>query len=540
MVLKIPIISTFNNKGIKSAEKDIGSFSKTLKKFGLASKLSAAGVTASLGILAKQSIAAAMAEEKAVKSLSLTLKNLGIAAADKRVLEFIDRLQFATGVSEDQLRPAFQRLVTITKDVSESQRLLTLAMDVSAGTGQNLDSVVKALGRAYNGNNSSLGRLGINLTKAELKTSSFEQITAKLTKTFQGQAAQAADTFGGRMAKLGVAASEAKEIIGNSLNKSIDRFIENAGGIDEVTNSMLSFASATGKAVEAVGLLGSGLQTALPSKSLLQRIADNFAQFGASISGFGGNFRPFAAGAMTQSGKYTIGAERYSEDKRMFARVQELKIASKITKLSADQLRNQRQLAMSKKLAAKFDQDFIAIEAALKGKINEEEKARLLAMKAAKTESNADDEAALNKLNDLQKKGAAEELAQIKAAEEARSNAIAKQKSEYQALQEWLKSNPFNIYTTFTGPAGQAVTVPGNFGAPGSNVASTGVSTNASSGLPPTSSMPSVSSGSSASNITVNVSAGTIADENKLTYIISNELTKFVRFGGVTAPAGFI
>ena len=126
-MLKIPIISTFNNRGIKSAEKEVATFGKTLKKFGLASKLSVAGVTASLGVLAKQSIAAAMAEEKAVKSLSLTLKNLGIAAADKRVLDFIDRLQFATGVSEDQLRPAFQRLVTITRDVAKSPELLGIA-----------------------------------------------------------------------------------------------------------------------------------------------------------------------------------------------------------------------------------------------------------------------------------------------------------------------------------------------------------------------------------------------------------------------------
>lgn len=111
-MLKIPIISTFNNRGLKQAEKDIGGFSKGLKKFGLASKLSVAGITASLAALAKQSIAAAMAEEKAVRSLSVTLKNLGIAAADKRVNEFINRLQFATGVSEDELRPAFQRLVT--------------------------------------------------------------------------------------------------------------------------------------------------------------------------------------------------------------------------------------------------------------------------------------------------------------------------------------------------------------------------------------------------------------------------------------------
>lgn len=538
MVLKIPIISTFNNRGIKAAEKDVASFSKTLKKFGLASKLSVAGVTASLGILAKQSIAAAIAEEKAVKSLSLTLKNLGIAAADKRVLEFIDRLQFATGVSEDQLRPAFQRLVTITRDVAKSQELLGLAMDISAGTGQSLDSVVRALGRAYNGNNTSLSRLGINLTKAELKTASFEEITAKLTKTFAGQAAQAADTFGGRMAKLGVAASEAKEIIGNSLNKSIDRFIANAGGIDQVTTSMLNFATATGKAVEAVGLLGSGVQTALPSKSFLQRLADNFAQFGASVSGFGQNFRPFAMGAGRQGAVDVLGgAARYSEDKRMSNRVKELKLALAIPKASAAELRNQRQIAANKKLAAKFDQENIAIEAALKGKLSDEDRARLIALKALKTETLADDEKALNNLNEIQKRNAAEELARIKEGETARSAAITKEKQERQALQEWLKSNPMTIYAT-SSVDGRAVTTPAGFGMPPAANASTLPATNASSSAP-TSDLQYGSYGKTG-DIVVNVNAGTIADENKLVYIIADQIVKYVRFGGTTAPAGFI
>ena len=538
MVLKIPIISTFNNRGIKSAEKEIGSFSKTLKKFGLASKLSVAGVTASLGILAKQSIAAAIAEEKAVKSLSLTLKNLGIAAADKRVLEFINRLQFATGVSEDQLRPAFQRLVTITGDVTRSQELLALAMDVSAGTGKSLDSVVMALSRAYNGNNASLSRLGVNISKAELKTMSFQQVTDKLGKTFAGQAAAAADTFGGRMAKLGVAADEAKEIIGNSLNKSIDRFIENAGGIDQVTQSMLSFASATGKAVEAIGLLGSGVQTALPSKNLLQRLADNFAQFGASVSGFGQNFRPFQMGAQSYNGGFNL-AGRYSEDKRMANRVKELKLAQAIPKASAAELRNQRQIAANKKLAAKFDQENIAIEAALKGKLSDEDRARVLALKALKSESNADDEKALNSLNELQKNAANQEIERIKAMAEARSAAITKEKQERQALQEWLKANPMTVYTTSI-IEGRGVTTPPGFGTPpGSNAASI-PPTNAGNLLPQLPQGMSYGQYGATGDIIVNVNAGTIADENKLTYIISNEITKFVRFGGILAPAGFI
>ena len=108
-----------------------------------------------------------------------------------------------------------------------------------------------------------------------------------------------------------------------------------------------------------------------------------------------------------------------------------------------------------------------------------------------------------------------------------------------QALQEWLASNPLKVFTTAI-INGTEVTAPAAFGLSGTNAAPSVPTTNASTGLN-TGSMASVAAAAGgAGNITVNVNAGTIADENKLTYIISNELTKFVRFGGITAPAGFI
>jgi hypothetical protein len=244
-------------------------------------------------------------------------------------------------------------------------------------------------------------------------------------------------------------------------------------------------------------------------------------------------------GAQSYNGGFNL-AGRYSEDKRMANRVKELKLAQAIPKASAAELRNQRQIAANKKLAAKFDQENIAIEAALKGKLSEEDRARLLALKALKSESKADDEKALVDLNEAQKKFAAQELASIKEREQANLDAINKQKSTYQALTEWLKSNPIKVYTEFTNNAGQTITVPGGFGVPGTNVSNTPLpATNASPNATPLygGMEPVYGNGG---GITVNVNAGTIADENKLTYIISNELTKFVRFGGITAPAGFI
>jgi len=208
--------------------------------------------------------------------------------------------------------------------------------------------------------------------------------------------------------------------------------------------------------------------------------------------------------------------------------------ASKAKELSA-----QRALTMSKKLAAKFDQDNIAIEAALKGKLSEEDRARLLAMKALKSETKADDEKALVELEALQKKTASAELARIKEVESANAAATAKRKSELQALQEWLASNPVRAYIDTIGPSGSAVTVPGDFGAPPmSNAASTPPATNASnSGV--SSSLQYGTYGSSG-DINISVDAGIISDENRIVYLIADAVTRYTRFGGTTTPAGFI
>jgi hypothetical protein len=544
MVIKVPVVLTYSNKGTKQASKDLNLLGKSIKKFGLASKLSIAGITASVSLLAKQSVSAAIAEEKQAKSLSLTLKNLGKSYAAVGVAEYVNKLQFATGVSEDQLRPALQRLITTTNDVAKSQDLLKLALDISAGSTNSLETVVKALGRAYLGNNTALGRLGLNLTKAELKVATFEQITAKLAATYQGQATEAAKTFGGQLAILGVAADEAKEKIGVSLINAIQELAGDQG-VAGVADDMDRLATKTANAitgftflidkVKALGnvALENGLLPKTPKNSTFFGINPNQPFFGI-LADIGAQ-----QNALSNAGT-TPKASALGEQRKAIAAG---KVAVDLNKKAAAakkaELAAQRALATSKKLAAKFDQENIAIEAALKAKLSDEDRARLLAMKALKTETTADDAKALADLNTAVKKNAAEELAGIKAAEEANTQAIAKRKSEYQALQEWLASNPLKVFTTAI-INGTEVTAPAAFGLSGTNAAPSVPTTNASTGVN-TGSMASVAAvAGGAGNITVNVNAGTIADENKLTYIISNELTKFVRFGGITAPAGFI
>jgi hypothetical protein len=119
-----------------------------------------------------------------------------------------------TGLTDDELRPSFERLVRATGDSDKALKLQSLAIDVAAGSGKSLEAVTNAISKAQEGNSASLAKLGIGLSAADLKTMSLEEITAKLADTFGGQASEKADTFAGKMDRLKVAFNEGKETVG--------------------------------------------------------------------------------------------------------------------------------------------------------------------------------------------------------------------------------------------------------------------------------------------------------------------------------------
>ena len=538
MVIKVPIAITYSNTGTKAATRDIKGLEKTLKKFGLSSKLSLAAATTALTVFTKRSIAAAAADDKAQQSLARSLKNLGLAYSSVGVEDFISKTALATGVADDQLRPAFQRLVTATGSVAKSQQLLGLAMDVAAGTGKSLEAVTSSLSRAYLGNTTSLGKLGAGLTKAELKAGDFEKLTARLGVLFAGQATDAAETYAGKIDRLKVAASETSEVIGMELLASIEK-LTGDNGVGNAADQMTDFGNSTADVIRGVTVLAEKIK---PLAKIIGKLNIDLADpFGLNKQG---NFNKPILSVLGGLGKAAAEAPmrpnvRAIERESLAAQDKATKLAKAAAAAKAKELATQRALTMSKKLAAKFDQDMIAIEAALKGDLSEEDRKRLLALKALKTEVKTDDEKALAELEELQKKNASAELARIKEVEAANTAANQKRKSELQALQEWLAANPLNTYINVITPGGTPGTLPSAFGAPPmTNAANTPPATNAStSGV---SSSLQYGTYGATGDITVNVNAGTVADENKLTYIIADQIVKYVRFGGTTAPAGFI
>jgi hypothetical protein len=218
-------------KGLKKADTEIQTFGDKVGAFGkkaaAAFAVAAAAAVAYASKLAVDGVKAAIEDEQAQLRLANALK-AATGATDAQVKateDMILQTSLATGVADDALRPALQRLAVSTKDTVEAQKLLTLALDISKASGKDLESVANALGRAQDGNTTSLGRLGLGLSKAELATLSFTEIQTKLSDLYGGAAAANAETFQGKIDRLKVGFDEAKESLGTALLPTVERFI---------------------------------------------------------------------------------------------------------------------------------------------------------------------------------------------------------------------------------------------------------------------------------------------------------------------------
>jgi len=232
--VKITFDADFDDlkKGIKGGQDEIQGFAGHVEEFGkkaaAAFAVAAAAAAAYAVKLAVDGVKAAIEDEAAQVRLATALKNATGAtdAMIKSVEAQILKQSLATGVADEQLRPALSRLALSTNDVTKAQDLLTLALDISQATGKGLDAVANALGKAYDGNTAALGKLGVGLSSAELKAMTFTEVQTKLSDLFGGAAAANAETFAGRLEILKVTFDEAKESVGAKLLPIIQKLVE--------------------------------------------------------------------------------------------------------------------------------------------------------------------------------------------------------------------------------------------------------------------------------------------------------------------------
>ncbi len=231
--LKLSILADVDDlkKKLGEADKAVETNSSKISDFGkkaaAAFAVAAAAAVAYAGKLAIDGVKSAIEDEQAQLRLAAALRT-ATGATDSQIQateDYISKTALAVGIADDELRPAFQRLAVSTKSTTAAQELLTLALDISRGSGKELETVVNALGKAQDGNTTSLGRLGLGLSKTELSTLSFTQVQERLSDLYGGSAARNAETFQGRIDRLKVAFDEAKETVGVALLPIIEKLI---------------------------------------------------------------------------------------------------------------------------------------------------------------------------------------------------------------------------------------------------------------------------------------------------------------------------
>jgi len=412
MALNIPslvvsAVTTFDGKALAKGQKTVSSFAKNVtRSLGLA--FGTAGVIA----FGKASVKAFAEDEKAAARLSRTVTNLGLSFENTRITKFIADLEKTANVADDLLRPAFSSLLTTTGSVEKSQKLLALALDVSAGSGEDVATVAKDLSLAYLGNTKGLTKYRLGLTKAELSGKSFSEIQDLINKQFAGQNAARLDTYEGKVAALGVAFGNLQETVGEGL---VDSFaiLAGEGGIEGATTAMESFGE-------------SSRDVLVGTASYVDKLLDKLKGLSAKGGGFdflslipiagayvgeGGVFDKLAQEGRKATGRDKQYGGRYAD---MYNAQKETANAKARAKVEADANKRAKELAALQKksvlaeknkislskAAAAFDSTRISIAAALKATYDKETKLRLEALMLI--EEDKGDEA-LKKISELAK-----------------------------------------------------------------------------------------------------------------------------------------
>jgi hypothetical protein len=331
--LKLSILADVDDlkKKLGEADNAVEQNSNKISEFGKKAALAFAAVGAAAGAFAISAIKAAAEDEASQVRLQNALRNT-VGATEETIdaaERYIAKQSLATGVTDDQLRPALERLTRSTKDIAEAQKLTNLALDIAAAKNLDVTIVANALAKANDGQTTALKKLGItlgdnanNLTeynklqkaleKAQLDANfaleefgpkSKEYINAsqkvqdvtqkanevamqgidifgELGKEFAGAASEAANTFEGQMARLKVGLDEAKESLGAALLPTVQDFIAflNDKGIPTL-NAFIA------------GLTGDeGLSAGLEET---QRGAESFGKAIATVAGIVSGFITF-------------------------------------------------------------------------------------------------------------------------------------------------------------------------------------------------------------------------------------------------------
>jgi len=367
--------TTYNGKALAKGQKQLTDYEKSLKQLGktLGSVFAAQKIYA----FGKSSAQAFISDEKAAKALEIQLKNLGYGYADKSVEDYIAKLEKMYGVLDDQLRPAFQTLITSSGSLIQSQKALGIALDVSAATGKSVEEVSTALAKGYTGQTTAISRLGVGIDKTTLASGDMNKILDAIQKKFSGQAAARLGTYAGKMDLLNGSLSRSKEIIGKGILAGLSEGT-NAEGLKTFTKDMENLAGVVATLVAGFASLISKVSRFTAIRIGNTNVLDKLLSIAPVVS------------AYYNMGKQALGTDTGARANRSYqggqtsndyyvSRKKELDILKENNRIAAQLLAKQKAELALKDLANKFDVERINLQTALAAATDEETKLRIKA-----------------------------------------------------------------------------------------------------------------------------------------------------------------
>ena len=210
----VSALATWNGKALRKAKQDVSVFNKQLQ--GLARTFGVAFSATAIVAFSKQAVKAFAEDELAARSLALQLENTGNAFRVTEVENYVKSLEKTYAILTD-LRTPFKTLLNVTGSVDLAQRSLEAALNISAGTGENLNTVVGAISAGIRGQTKAIKNLNTGIDESIIATGDMNKIMAALEARFSGQAAARLDTYSGKMDVLKKGADEATKSIGRGL-----------------------------------------------------------------------------------------------------------------------------------------------------------------------------------------------------------------------------------------------------------------------------------------------------------------------------------
>jgi hypothetical protein len=370
--LALRIATIFDAAGLNKADKSINKLQKSTSKLGRALGISLG--TVAITAFGRAAVRAFNQDAISAAKLSNAVKNLGLSFEQANVDTFIASLEKSASIADDVLRPAFQSLLQTTGSLTEAQKLLTLAVETSRGSGYDLATVAGDLSNAYVGNTKGLKKYYLGLSKAQLAAMSFEEIQAKITKTFEGANKAYLNTAAGKMEALTIATGNFKETVGGAL---VNALIAASGsnGVEGLVTKIDSLAQSTVNAINEFQKFAFITAYAFNPANIFKG-GDKFTK---ALNEFVSKQQMAGAKGFNPLNNAVTG---YTLDKKAAADAK--KAAAAQAALLKQTILNQKKItaeqkaqALLKKAGSIFDLEQIQLIAALKGQLSDEDRKRV-------------------------------------------------------------------------------------------------------------------------------------------------------------------